>query len=221
MRGGWTSHFTWKTRPEETCLDIFGIAPRGSSPWELHLRGIYADPNVVAEMKRTNRDRDWPFATALGGQMLDEGDAEGWLHLHDPEVMRLWVSVSPPPESLLAFRPLLRLSPFKDVEKIKRLLLAERVVWSELDVIRIRIYQSHLRPYFSALRKVSASRRGISLEESHHLRVDGALQHLPSRPLHDHGLGKMVEEARNNTTLMIGSDVLDWLPAAEHNFTGL
>jgi len=30
MRGGWTSHFTWKTRPEETCLDIFGIAPHGS-----------------------------------------------------------------------------------------------------------------------------------------------------------------------------------------------
>jgi len=39
MRGGWTSHFTWKTKPEETCLDIFGVAPRGSSPWEQQLTG--------------------------------------------------------------------------------------------------------------------------------------------------------------------------------------
>jgi hypothetical protein len=115
----------------------------------------------------------------------------------------------------------LRLSPFKDVGKIKRLLLAERVFWSELDVIRIRIYQSHLRSYVSSLRKVSASRRGISVEESHEIRIDCALRHLPFRPLHDHGLGKMVEEARNNTAMTIGSDVLDWLPAAKHNFMGL
>jgi hypothetical protein len=38
MRGGWTSHFTWKTKPEEACLDIFGVAPRGSSPWETKFR---------------------------------------------------------------------------------------------------------------------------------------------------------------------------------------
>ena len=47
MRGGWTAHFTWKTPPEETCLDVIGIAPRGSSPWERQLRDIYAEPNVV------------------------------------------------------------------------------------------------------------------------------------------------------------------------------
>lgn len=50
MRGGWTSHFTWKTAPEETCLDIFGIAPRGSSPWQEQLAGIYASRHIVAEM---------------------------------------------------------------------------------------------------------------------------------------------------------------------------
>jgi hypothetical protein len=40
-RGGWTAHFTWKTRPEETCLDVFGIAPRASSAWENEIAGIY------------------------------------------------------------------------------------------------------------------------------------------------------------------------------------
>jgi hypothetical protein len=73
MRGGWTSHLTWKTKPEETCLDVFGIAPRGSSLWEVQLAGIYARYHVVAEMKRTNREKEWPFATSPGGAMLVEG----------------------------------------------------------------------------------------------------------------------------------------------------
>ena len=63
LRGGWTSHFTWKLAPgDEVCLDVFGIAPRGSTPWDERLRTIYVDPHVVAEMKRTNREKDWPFA---------------------------------------------------------------------------------------------------------------------------------------------------------------
>ena len=76
------------TAPEGTCLDIFGIAPRGSSAWERQLTGIHARQNVVAEMKRTSREKDWPFATGLGGLMLMEGDPNGWLHLYDIDVLR-------------------------------------------------------------------------------------------------------------------------------------
>ena len=66
LRGGWTSHFVWDAASTEAYLDIFGVAPRGSSPWEAELQGFYAGPHTVAEMKRTNRDKDWPFVTALG-----------------------------------------------------------------------------------------------------------------------------------------------------------
>ena len=34
LRGGWTSHFVWNAEGAEAYLDIFGVAPRGSSPWE-------------------------------------------------------------------------------------------------------------------------------------------------------------------------------------------
>lgn len=221
MGGGWTSHFTWKTKPEETCLDIFGIAPRGSSPWTRQLRGIYAHPNVVAEMKRTNREKDWPFATALGGRMLEEGDPEGWLHLHDADVLRLCAKQSPPTESLGDLRPLLRLAPFDDVLRVKRLLLAERAFWSELDELRIRIYQKHLRPYTSAVRRASAARSGLAMAEAHALRLECALEHLPFHPLRDYGLERMVAEAGANVAVTVGEDVVEWLPAAMRHFDGL
>ena len=63
--GGWTSHFVWKAGNTEAYLDVFGVAPRGSSPWEAELDGFYACRHTVAEMKRTNRERDWPVVTAL------------------------------------------------------------------------------------------------------------------------------------------------------------
>jgi hypothetical protein len=221
MRGGWTAHFTWKTRPEETCLDIFGIAPRGSRPWDEELRGIYASPHVVAEMKRTNRDKDWPFATALGGRMLEAGELEGWLHLYDLTVLRQYAKQRPVPVALARYRPLLRLAPYHDELRVKRLLLAERAFWSELDEIRIRIYHQHLRPYTRAVRRASAGQRRISLAVSHDIRVECALAHLPFHPLRDFGLARLVADARHNVSVTIGPDVLEWLPTAERNFHGL
>ena len=221
MRGGWTAHFTWKTKPEEYCLDVFGTAPRGSSPWERQLVGIYARPNVVAEMKRTNRDKDWPFATALGGQMLEEKDAAGWLHLHDLEVLRRRARRELPGARLVKLRPVLRLAPFADALLVKRALLAERQFWSELDQVRVRIYQQHLRPYVSAVRRATATRRGVDLAGSHAIRVECALSHLPFQPLREFGFGRLVTEAQTNVGATMGADVVEWLPAAERHFDGL
>ncbi len=221
LHGGWTSHVRWKTRPEETCLDVFGVAPRGSSAWEKQLAGIYALPNVVAEMKRTNREKDWPYATALGGLMLEAGEMNGWLHLHDLETLRAFTSQYTIPAQVSAMRPLLRLAPFDDTLRMKRLLMAERAFWGELDEIRIHIYQEFLRPYTSAVRRQSKGRRDMSLAESHEIRLRCAIEHLPQTPLRDFGLKNMVLEAQGNVSSTIGPDVAEWLPAAENNFFGL
>lgn len=221
MRGGWTSQFTWKTKPDETCLDVFGNAPRGSSPWEMQLRGIYARPNVVAEMKRTNREKDWPFATALGGEMLAEDDINGWLHLYDAEVLRVSAASSGPPAHLSSLRPVLRLAPFTDTRTVKRLLLAERQFWSELDELRVHIYQAPLKPYLSAVRRASGGNRELPVADGHAIRIECALAHLPFQPLRDFGLNRMVDEARENVGMTMGKDVIEWLPAAEHHFHGL
>lgn len=77
LRGGWTSHFLWKSEDMEAYLDVFGVAPRASSPWQTEVRGYYASPHTVAEMKRTDRQKDWPFATVLGVKLLEAGDSGG------------------------------------------------------------------------------------------------------------------------------------------------
>ena len=221
MGGGWTSHFTWKTAPEETCLDIFGIAPRGSSAWERQLTGIYARQNVVAEMKRTSREKDWPFATGLGGLMLMKGDPNGWLHLYDIDVLRKSLRTAEIPTHLQMLRPLLKLAPFDDALKVKRILLAERAFWSELDEIRVRIFQKHLRPYVSAVRRASAGRRDLNVPVSHEIRVECAMPYLPQLPLRAYGLDRMLAEARANVAVTVGEDMLAWLPSASGNFYGL
>ena len=69
-RGGWASHFQWGSMPEVTTLDVFGHALRESSPWQDDVAGLYASGNVVAEMKRTDRDKDWPYVLAMGRENI-------------------------------------------------------------------------------------------------------------------------------------------------------
>ncbi len=220
LRGGWTAHFFWKAAPDEVCLDIFGVAPRGSTPWEEKLRGFYVDPHVVAEMKRTNREKDWPFATALGGQMLEANEARGWLHLHELEVLRRFAPSIPIPPALADLRPLLRLAPFSDTLRMKRLLVAERAFWSELDELRIHIHQRHLRPYTSAVRRAQGA-RNCELRTSHAIRLACATEHLPKSPLRDYGIERMLAEVRATVGVTVGPDVVEWLPKATGNFHGL
>jgi hypothetical protein len=117
-------------------------------------------------------------------------------------------------------RPVLKLSPFDDSLAVKRVLLAERQFWSELDEIRIRVLKGHVRPYVSAVRRASA-RRPVTLAESHEIRVECALAHLPFQPLRDYGFARMIQEAKSNVAATISDDVVEWLPAAEHHFSGL
>jgi hypothetical protein len=108
--GGWTSHFEWAVSPSLLTLDIFGQAVRQSSPWEHELTGLYAGMNVVAEMKRTDRPKDWPFITSLGVKMLQQGDGRGWLHIFEAEVFGNLRETFPLPEELKQIRPVLALA---------------------------------------------------------------------------------------------------------------
>ena len=73
LAGGYAAHFHWLTdTADKPFLDVFGVPPRVSSPWEKETIGRFAGMHTVAEMKRTNRrsDRWFPFSpgrTDAGG----------------------------------------------------------------------------------------------------------------------------------------------------------
>src|SRR6267378_1047200 len=131
-RGGWTSHFEWGAEPGVVTLDVFGHALRESFPWVQELFGLYASPQTVAEMKRTNRDKDWAFITALGVRMLEADDARGWLHIFNSDTMLEWVGKQPCSPDLVERRPALKLAQQRDA-RLAGALNAERKFWEELD----------------------------------------------------------------------------------------
>ena len=216
LRGGWTSHFVWDAAGAEAYLDVFGVAPRSSSPWEAELQGFYAGPHTVAEMKRTNRGKDWPFVTALGAQMLEAQDARGWLHIYDENLLRTFGGVSPAPAELLKRRPLLALVAAND-SRLHAALYAEVQFWHELDRARLRIYEKAVRPYLMAVKKARVP-TGAALATQHEIRVRCAENHRPTNPLRDYGIERMIGEAREALGQIVQPSALAWLPDVREQF---
>jgi hypothetical protein len=216
--GGWTSHFNWGRGPDAVTLDVFGRALRAVESWEAELSGLYVNPHIVAQMKRTDRDKDWPFINALGVTLLEGGDLRGWLHLYDPQDLARFQDVHPCPDEILALRPALRLARQQD-KRLAGALSAERKLWEELDRIRIQIYQRALRPYLVAVRKRQLPDTS-SLHEQHQVRLECAADHLVAGPLKEYGVHRHIEEARRALVEsgQIPAAALDWLPDVTEHF---
>lgn len=216
IRGGWTSHFVWPPAGSGAYLDVFGVAPRGSSPWESEVRGFYASPHTVAEMKRTNRDKDWPFVTALGARMIEANDVRGWLHIYDEELLRGFGDLTKQHANLIRMRPVLGLAA-KDDPRLRAALRAEVEYWHELDRVRIGVYERAMRPYVSAIRKARIP-TGAELPVQHDLRVLCAEKHLAMNPLCDYGIARMISEAHEALAHIVNPAAMAWLPDVREHF---
>jgi len=216
LRGGWTSHFVWNARGAEAYLDVFGVAPRSSAPWERELEGFYACRHTVAEMKRTNRERDWPYATALGAQMIEAGDARGWLHIFDMDLLLALTRVARPPASLSRRRPVLGLAVSGD-SRLRSVLHAEVQFWHELDRVRLGIYQRAVRLYMRAVTRARLPPE-VGLVVQHETRVRCAEKHLPWNPLVDYGVMRLIEDARTAVAELVNPTALAWLPDVREHF---
>jgi hypothetical protein len=182
---------------------------------QLRDRGViclYAGPQTVAEMKRTLRDKDWAFITALGLRMIEAGDERGWLHIYDPETLTDLLRTQTCPPELAHARPALQLALEQDPRSAGAL-NAERKLWEELDRRRIRLLEHHPRPYVSAVRRELAGKE-LPLEEEHAVRIACATRHLPDNPLKVYGVEKYINEARAALIAsgLIPESALTWLP---------
>ena len=216
--GGWTSHFQWGSGPDAVTLDVFGQALRGSTAWPAELAGLYINPHIVAEMKRTHRDKDWPYITLLGERLLEMGDPRGWLHLFDADTLRRLARVSSISPELLDRRPCLRLALDRD-DRLAPVLKAEQILWIELDRLRLEIYRRALRPYNLAVIR-SQEPADMPLPDQHHNRVRCAQEKLACSPLVEHGLARHLMEAKAATARLVRPELMDWLPdlAVHHSY---
>jgi hypothetical protein len=216
LKGGWTSHFEWPSM--EGYLDVFGIAPRARSSWLEEMIPPYVHPHVVADMKRTGRDKDWPFLTALGVKLVENGDPRGWLHIFDEDRLATLLIDHPAiPAAILQSRPVLQML-CERKPGLAAILRLERAFWQGLSKRRVLVYEHLLRPYLVAVRKASAG-KSLSLQEDHELRVACAEAHLPPRPLDPELLAGIIEAAKTDSLFGMNPEMTAWLPNVIPNFT--
>ena len=219
LRGGWTSHFHWDLGEAAAYLDVFSVAPRASSPWMTEAAGMLTGKHTVAEMKRTDRAKDWPFATALGVKLLEDGDPRGWLHIFDVATLQEVFAQVPLPEAQIAQRPCLALLRDNDA-RLELAIFGETVFWQTLDRLRTQVYQAAVRSYFLAVKKDPQADLP-DLDRQHEVRVRHAERWLATSPLRDYGLERLIAEAKSKAEALLAAHALDWLPDVALNFVGL
>lgn len=178
---GWTSHFELVEAGSRDRVDVFLRLPRveymtfgGDSQ--------VGDLHVLAETKKTQREKDWDFVRAFGLRMIEDGDSRGFLHLFDSEVLlTLAQSGAFPPEQIIIRRPSLRLIT-EDPSKLEAALLIERLFWQKWDAKRLKCYLTAGRKYLSAVQGRRESLQALDLLGQHDELVEIAEQYLPPDP---------------------------------------
>ena len=179
------------------------------------LRGRFAGRHTVAEMKRTNRRKDWDQATALGLAMLEANDSRGWLHVFDATALRALGARFSPGEKEVIQRPVLQLvlskSPLLD-----RAVQTEIEFWTHLDALRLQVYKASHDGYGRALLKIKAHPRDFLAE--HRLRVELAERLLQERPVQVYGVERLIDEATQAAAIGLGPAILQFLPEVTSHF---
>lgn len=192
LAAGWTSHLAIHDGPSspEHHLDFFGQPPRvlleealGSAS-----AGI-ASLHVIAQMKKTDRDRDWPIVEALGQLAAYASDWNAILHSRDSRLLaRLWRAI--PEQERAEFsqrRPLLKqLDNTSATDRLPRLLAVERAFWEQVNKLRYRRFQQEWKEFLRRWRQQDdfAWPTALPFLRQHQLVCDAARAFaLPTDPL--------------------------------------
>jgi len=151
-QGGWTTHIAIHDEPTspEHHLDFFGKPPRLRGDEWLSQSGGIANRSVVAQMKKTDRAKDWPFVNGLAIQSCVLGEDTGLLHLRELEMLKHhWNQLDEAARATLQVsRPLLNCLGNTPDPELERLLLIERSIWECVNRGRYRIYQNEWKEFY-------------------------------------------------------------------------
>ena len=163
----------------------------------------WATRHVVAQMKRTDRDKDWPMVTGLGRQLWERDNPLGVLHLTDPETLSAaWPATPSGLRARLATRrPLLRAldtTPALGRLELERLLALERLVWERVNEQRHERYRRAWTAFFRQWRREEDWEwpTAEAFWQQHRRLSEAVHRHrLPPDPLAGLGPGSLVEAA--------------------------
>jgi len=159
MAYGWTSHLRI-TEPDAAIqkVDFFGKAPRVADLETDRMDAAYASRHVVALMKRTDRDRDWPIVDGLGWQLQERRSVQALLHIQDAAKLKsAWSEIQTSTRlALVKHRPLLRLLDAEsDLDRIDAFVRIERIVWECMNQERYELFASDWKGFYRRWRTIS------------------------------------------------------------------
>jgi hypothetical protein len=203
MAHGWTSHLSiWDGAASvEHKVDIFSKPPRVKAEEMIADPDGWASQHVVAQMKKTDRDRDWPMVDGLGQRLWAAHFVTGLLHItHVDSLRAAWQSADEAArKTLSARRPLLRcLAANPSTGRIERLLLLERLVWERVNDQRHSRYTRAWKDFYRSWRKEEEWEWPTSESfPMQHQRVLRAAQahRLPPNPLAELSRAELVRAA--------------------------
>ena len=157
MAHGWTSHLLL-TDPDgvEHKVDLFGKAPRVRQVTLDPDSPDYADRDVVAQMKRTDRPKDWPMVDGLGWQLNERSRHQALVHLQDPvKLLSAWPESSAEARDIaVQRRPLLRLLEREsDPDRLDGFLRLERLLWECVNAERHGLYTRAWKDFYRSWQK--------------------------------------------------------------------
>jgi len=201
LGNGWTSHLALTdSDADEHHLDFFGKAPRVREVERDAVDPDYASRLLVAQMKKTDREKDWPFVFALGRQAMALGDVRGVLHGQEADwLIDAWSQV---PEKtrvgLIRQRPLLGLIDTQP-RQLRRAIVIEKQVWGSINRERYGVYQRSWKQFYRQWRREPDFqwRRRIPFREQHAALEEAACRYaLPNVPLDDSARRAALVKAR-------------------------
>jgi hypothetical protein len=198
---GWTSHLLiTDAEGMEHKVDIFGKPPRVQILETEPDDPDYASRHVVALMKRTDRDRDWPIVFGCGVQMLERNDSRGVLHLQDADwLQQAWETVPAPLRAEFErVRPLLSAVQPKP-GRLRRLIAIERALWEAVNRTRYRPFKRAGKEFLRKWRKEPGTvwPSAASFATQHELLREACHRHqLPGDPLRGKTREELLAEAR-------------------------
>jgi hypothetical protein len=187
LREGWSAHFQFQADGVRVRTDFFTRPPRISPPdlddlW----RGQegrdppFTPPRTLLEIKKTAREKDWPFVGELArllsdprDQMLCSRSAHDLIALDaaHPGLVRELSGVRPALAAVAG-----------GVQELREALDRERREAMDADDRRIRAYLAAAAGLERAWPEVQATTAGMRLREAHAVVVDCARRWLPTVP---------------------------------------
>ncbi len=214
LANGWTTHIQiTDSDGAEHHVDLFGAAPRVSQIEKDSEDPNFASRHIVAQMKKTDREKDWPFVFALARQAVSLGDWRGVLHGTDADwLLASWPTV--PDElrlELTTLRPLLSMIEAAS-GKLRRALMIERFVWQAVNRHRYRVFQNAWKEFFRQWRHEAGfdwpSTSGFG-EQVGLLQQAAVNYQLPPRPLDELAKRDAVQKARHEAAEIFAADDIE------------